>query len=247
VCLLTGAGGTLGSAFCRLQASRYDIVAVCRRRAPDAVSQHERYVDPLDPEAALAENENAVFTVFADLERPGEPERVVDLALARFGRVDLLVNNAAYVRQHPPGLTDPGVLTDLDRHFTLNVGVPLRLATVLADRFWRHRDVANRAANRNIVNVSSLSGSRVYQGIGQGVYAASKAALNQLTRHLAADFTAVGVRVNAVAPTSFPALVPTERVVAAITRLDRESVTGKILVVDEPANKPLRRAGGVPT
>ena len=107
VCLITGAGGTLGSAFCRSQAPAYHIVAVCRRRSPDAVSQYEQFVDPLEPDAPVPDNAHPVFTVFADLEEPGEPERVADLALARFGRVDLLVNNAAYVRQHRIGLFDP--------------------------------------------------------------------------------------------------------------------------------------------
>jgi 3-oxoacyl-[acyl-carrier protein] reductase len=243
VCLITGAGGTLGSAFCRTQAVAYDIVAVCRRRSPDAVSQDERFVDPLEPHAVLADNAHPVFTVFADLEQPGEPERVVEVALARFGRVDLLVNNAAYVRQHRIGLFDPGVFADLDRHFSVNVTVPLRLVVALAQRSWLHRAEENRTANRNVVNVSSLSGSRVYPGQGQGVYAASKAALNQLTRHLAADCASFGIRANAVAPTSFPAIVSTERVVQAITRLDRESVSGRILVVDAPADDPSQRAG----
>jgi NAD(P)-dependent dehydrogenase (short-subunit alcohol dehydrogenase family) len=232
VCLLTGAGGTLGNAFCQAYAAQYDIVAVCRYRAPVVPSQDEWFVDPLAPDAELPENDARVYLVYADLEKPGQVERVVDIALARHGRVDLLVNAAAYSLWHPQGLVDGDVLLDsVDRHFAVNVGVPLRFATRLAQRSWRQDDRDNREHNRNIVNVSSVAGSRVYPG-GQAVYAASKAALNQLTRHLAAEFGEFGVRANAVAPNSFPSIVSTESVAKAIARLDADTATGKVLVVD---------------
>ncbi|WP_200800167.1 SDR family NAD(P)-dependent oxidoreductase [Jatrophihabitans endophyticus] len=232
VCLVTGAGGLLGSALCRALAPDHDVVAVCRRRTPATPSQYESLVDPLDPGGELAENAAAVHVVHADLEADGQVQRVVEVALARFGRVDLLVNNAAHLRLHPAGLLDTaGSFADFDRYFRMNVAVPAQLATELARVHWQHRAPENRAANRNVVNVSSLSASRVYGG-GQAVYAASKAALNQLTRHLAAEFVPFGVRVNAVAPNSFPAVVATERVVAAIGRLDRDTVTGRVLAVD---------------
>jgi 3-oxoacyl-[acyl-carrier protein] reductase len=231
--VLTGAGGTLGNAFCRTYADVYDIVAVYRARRPDAVSQLESYVDPLDPQADLAENRSAVHLVRADLAQDSDVERVVEITLARFGRVDLLVNNAAYTGLHPNGVVDgDAALRDIDRHFAVNVGAPLRLAVRFAQRFWRDRDLENRAANRNIVNVSSLSGARVYPFVGQALYASSKAALNHLTRHLAAEFGVFGVRVNALAPNSFPAIVGTDAVAAGIVRLDRESVTGRILALE---------------
>jgi NAD(P)-dependent dehydrogenase (short-subunit alcohol dehydrogenase family) len=233
VCLLTGAGGTLGNAFCQAYGAQYDIVAVCRRRVPVAPSQDEWLVDPLAPEAELPENDARVYVVHADLEQPGQVERVIDIALARHGRVDLLVNAAAYSFWHEQGVVDGDLLLDsVGRHFAVNVGIPLRFATRLAQRFWLANDLQNRARNRNIVNVSSLAGSRVYPG-GQAVYAASKAALNQLTRHLAAEFGEFGVRANALAPNSFPSIVSTDSVAKAIARLDADTATGKVLVIDE--------------
>ncbi|MBE7186689.1 MAG: SDR family oxidoreductase [Jatrophihabitans endophyticus] len=233
--MLTGAGGLLGSAFCSAFAADYDIVAVCRRRRPPVPSQHEFFVDPLDPRTEPPENRNRVYVIDADLELDGQVDRVVDVALAKFGRVDLLVNNAAYSRWHAPGLLDgAGIMADFDRHFAVNVGLAHRLTSRLAEQFWTVRDRQNRAANRNVVNVSSLAGARVYPHQGQAVYAASKAALNQLTRHQAAEFAAFGVRVNAVAPNSFPAIVPVESVLAAMRRLDQDQVTGRILAVDAP-------------
>ncbi|MEU7629878.1 SDR family oxidoreductase [Nocardia sp. NPDC049220] len=227
VCLLTGASGTLGDAFCRAYYRDYDIVAVCRTRTPAAPSQLEWFVDPFAPKTALPENDRRLFVVRADLTQPGEVERVVDLALARFGHVDLLVNNAAQVRLHPRGIVDgDAALEQFDPHFMLNVGVPLHLSARLAQRCWLHRGAENRARNRNIVNVSSISGSEVYPG--QTVYSASKAALNQVTRSVAAEFAEFGVRANAIAPNSFPALVSTERVAQAIVELDASTVSGGV-------------------
>lgn len=236
VVLLTGAGGVLGDMFCQRYAATHDIVAVCRRRVPGVASQLESFVDPLDPGADLPDNDGKVFVVFADLEQPGQVERVVELALARHGKIDVLVNNAAHLQHHPFGLIDgDAALQDLPRHLTTNVAVPLQLAVRTAQMFWRDRAAENRVENRHVVNISSLSGSRVYPGIGQGLYAASKAALNQLTRHMADEFETIGVRVNALAPTSFPSLLPTADVADAIARLDRETMTGRVLALEDPA------------
>lgn len=231
MCVLTGAGGRLGNAFCKQYAADYEIVAVCRRRPPSVPSQFERFVDPLDPHDE-APNANAVYVIYADLAQAGEAERVVDLVMARYGRVDLLVNNAAATAFHPYGLADgEQALADFDTFYTVNVAAPLRLSVRFAQRFWQANAAENREHNRNIVNVSSLSGHRVYGG-GQGIYASSKAALNHLTRYLAVEFESFGVRVNALSPTSFPALITSESVADAVVRLDRESVNGRILKVD---------------
>jgi NAD(P)-dependent dehydrogenase (short-subunit alcohol dehydrogenase family) len=241
VCLLTGAGGTLGDAFCRAAYPEYDIVAACRNRIPAAPSQHEWFVDPFAPEMPVPENHSRIYTIRADLTEKGEVERVVDLALARFGRVDLLVNNAGHSRWQPRGIVDgDAALDEFEPHFAVNVGVPLRLSARLAQRAWVHAGDENRARNRNIVNVSSIAGSEVYPG-GQALYASSKAALNQLTRHLAAEFGEFGLRANAIAPNSFPSIVPTEQVVRSIVELDIGSMTGGVFSVGVP---PEDSAGG---
>lgn len=237
--LLTGAGGLLGDTFCRRYAHRYDIVAVCRERVPGVPSQHESFLDPLDPSAEVPDNAARVFTVRADLTAPGQVDRVVELALARHGRIDVLVNNAGHQQHHPHGMVDgDAALLDLERHLAVNVSVPLHLAVRVAQHFWRDRAAENRAAGRHVVNISSLAGSRVFPGQGQGPYAASKAALNQLTRHLADEFDAFGVRVNALAPNSFPGRLPTEDVADAIVRLDSESITGRVIAMDGDAPGP---------
>jgi NAD(P)-dependent dehydrogenase (short-subunit alcohol dehydrogenase family) len=231
VCLFTGATGTLGSAFCARYADEYRIVAVSKTRAP-----HDRgaavLVDPLAPDAELPENRDALFAVRADLAAPGEISRVVELALARFDRIDLIVNAAA-LAVWSPLLASNRVVDTLADVLRLNVIVPLELATEVARRFWRDRDGENRRVGRNVVNLSSTAGIYVYPGQGQSGYSASKAALNLLSCHLADELAPIGVRVNALAPNSFPGRVETAAVADAIVRLDRGDQTGSVVVVDE--------------
>ncbi|MEV0293295.1 SDR family NAD(P)-dependent oxidoreductase [Nocardia sp. NPDC050710] len=237
VALITGAGGLLGNAFCQALYTEYDIVAVHRERTPGVPTQYEWFIDPFDPQAELPENRSQVYLIRADLNEKGEVERVIDLALARFGTVDLLINNAAHMTWHGHGVVDgDAALDDFDNHFRTNVGVPLRLATRLAQKSWLHDRDQNRARNRNIVNVSSLAGTGVYPG-GQALYGSSKAALNHLTRHMAVEFKEFGVRANAIAPNSFPAIVPIEKVLLSILELDRGRMTGGVYAID--ADPPL--------
>ena len=127
---------------------------------------------------------------------------------------------------------DGALLDSVDRHFDVNVRAPLAITAEVARQFWIGREKENAAANRNVINVSSTAGARVYPGYGQSVYAASKAALNHLTRHMAAELEPHGVRVNALAPTSFPAIVPTYVVADALARLDAATGSGGILMLE---------------
>jgi NAD(P)-dependent dehydrogenase (short-subunit alcohol dehydrogenase family) len=231
VCILAGAGGELGSCFCRLFAADYDIVAVYRRRRPPVAAPDASFLDPLDPQRPLEDNRLQVFAVKADLTGESECDRVVGLALTRFGRVDLVVN-AVVSSTWGPMLGNDRLRRSGAEQMVTNVVVPLNLAASVASQFWEGRDDENRLHRRNVVNVSSVAGLRLYQHLGQSMYAASKAALNHLTLHMAQEFDAIGVRVNAVAPNSFPSLIPTSRVAASIVRLDRGPANGTVVVVD---------------
>ncbi len=231
VCLLTGAGGRLGNAFCKRYAATYEIVAVYRNSRPWFASQDSWFVDPLEPKAALEANLHPLFVVQADLASPAGCERAVDAALDRFGRIDLLVNAAVH-SVWAPMLGTARLLGSFDRQFAMNVGVPLRLACLVAERSWESRPEENRANNRNIVNVSSIAAVHLYPSSGQSLYAASKAALNQLTGHMALEFGAIGVRVNATASNSFPGIVTTEGAADQIHELDQGTATGTVAVLD---------------
>jgi NAD(P)-dependent dehydrogenase (short-subunit alcohol dehydrogenase family) len=230
VCLLTGASGTLGTEFCRSLRKSYDIAAVCSTRLPSAPSQYSFPMDPLNP-TRVSGVTDPVFAVRADLFDDRDIQRVVELTLARFGRIDLLINAAVYSRWASAVSTNE-LVDSAPLQFQMNVLVPLKMAVAVAREFWRDRGAENSAANRNIVNVSSTSGVYVYPNADQIVYSASKAALNYLTCHLASEFRTFGVRVNAVAPNAFPAIVPTRRVAQGIQRLDRGALTGQILIMD---------------
>ena len=110
----------------------------------------------------------------------------------RLGRIDILVNNAGIARSE----TQAEHVTD--EHW-LNV-----LDVNLNGTFWCCRSFGKlmlEAGSGSIVNIGSMSGIIVNKPQAQSYYNASKAAVHQLTKSLAAEWGARGVRVNAVAPT----------------------------------------------
>ena len=235
VCLLTGASGTLGTAFCRAQADRYDIVAVYRTRPPAVVSQLQRTVDPLEP-GGLPEHAHPVFAVQADLRQEAELARVVELALARFDRIDVVIH-AAVQRTFQPILGGSALINSAEDQLRLNVVVPLKLAAMVAREFWQRDVQENRARNRSWINVSSAAATSLYPGRGQSVYAAAKAAMDMLTRHMADEFRECGVRVNGIAPNGFPGIVSTESVIDGLRELDDGTMTGRILTIGKAGSR----------
>ena len=229
VCLLTGASGELGETFCQMFAAHYDIAAVYCQNLPKAPSQLRWFVDPLTPNAELPNN--AIFAIQADLRQETDLRRIVEVTLARFGRIDFLVN-AAVFSFWAPILDGDRLQRTLYDQFDVNLFVPLRLSTLVAEKFWKNRELENRKLNRSIINVSSTAGLYIYPDQGQSVYSASKAALNYLTLHMAAEFGVIGVRANVLAPTSFPNLIRAETVADGIRRLSESNDSGKILVLN---------------
>ena len=232
VCILTGASGVLGDAFISRFAETYTIIGVHDEHPVPCASQDQEFFDPItlvtQPEAGH------VWTVRADLTDPAAADRIVAAVASHVSDVDLLVNCAAMREWHP--LLDPAAVRTAPDILALNVLAPLRLSVTIAHQFWSRDIDANLAAGRNIVNISSSAGLFVYPDLGQGMYATSKAALNHMTYHLASEFWNIGVRVNAVAPDTFPTRVPIEDVLDAIATLDSGTATGQIV--------PLYRANG---
>jgi len=110
----------------------------------------------------------------------------------KLGTVDILVNNAGIARSEIPA-------EKMEDERWLNV-----LDVNLNGTFWCCRSFGKRmlaAGKGSIVNVGSMSGFIVNKPQPQSYYNASKAAVHHLTRSLAAEWAARGVRVNAVAPT----------------------------------------------
>jgi NAD(P)-dependent dehydrogenase (short-subunit alcohol dehydrogenase family) len=249
VCLLTGAGGRLGEAVLRALGDRMRFVAVYRTRVPTVANGHAAPVDPLRPDVAQAAarsggavasaERDGIYAVQADLREPGAVRRVVEVALARFERIDHVVNAAADAAFHGSTLEAAHVADELAGQLLLNCLTPALLASEVASAYWRERPEENRALRRCVVNVSSVSGINVYAGTGQGGYSASKAGLQFLSCHMAADFARIGVRVNALAPDRFPSAVPVESVAAAVGTLFENDATGKVFFVDRAGLRSL--------
>lgn len=123
----------------------------------------------------------------ADLRDREAPAAIADAAVKRWGHIDVLVNNAGATAPIPLAEVTADRVGDL---FDLNVTAPSLLARAALPHL--------RATRGTIVNISSTYGHRPIAGVAH--YAASKSALEQLTRCWALELAPHGVRVNAVAP-----------------------------------------------
>ncbi|MEU8341248.1 SDR family oxidoreductase [Spirillospora sp. NPDC048832] len=171
--IVTGAGSGIGRAAARLFAGAgARVLGVGRRK------------DALDETAG---GHPGIAVHPADLRAPDTARDVVDAAVSRWGRLDVLVNNAGATRMMPLAETTAEGIAGL---FELNVTAPSLLASAALPHL--------RDTRGAIVNVSSTYGHRPLPGAAH--YAASKAALEQLTRSWALELADAGVRVNALAP-----------------------------------------------
>jgi NAD(P)-dependent dehydrogenase (short-subunit alcohol dehydrogenase family) len=178
VALVTGASRGIGRA-----------IAEAFADAGASVMLSSRKQDALD--AAIADIGPGGGELAAFAANAGEPDQIaacVAATVERFGRVDILVNNAA---------TNPymGRAIDIDLpRFDKTWQVNYRGPVVWAQEAWR---ASMEEHGGSIVNIASIGGLSVETNIGH--YNVTKAALIHLTRTLAADL-APGVRVNAIAP-----------------------------------------------
>ena len=178
VALVTGAARRIGAVIARtLHAAGYDVAVHCHHSR----SELDALLGEL--ETARADSTLALQADLAD--RAGLPH-LIDAAVARFGRLDALVNNASTFHPTPLGSIDDAAWDSL---FAANARAPLLLAQAAASHL--------KATRGAIVNITDIHAERPLRE--HAVYCMSKAALRMATLALAQDL-APEVRVNAIAP-----------------------------------------------
>ena len=182
VAVVTGASSGLGERFARvLHAQGASVVLAARR-----VDRIEAVATELGADRALA--------VGCDVTSEADVVALVERAVERFGRLDVMVNNAGTSRPAPG---ESEAVADFRAVVETNlVGV-----------FVGCREAAKvmlEQGSGSIVNVASVLGLVGNGRVKQGSYAASKGAVVNLTRELGAQWARKGVRVNAIAPGWFP-------------------------------------------
>lgn len=188
--LVTGASRGLGAAMARIAASNGAAVVISAR------SEEALYGVAADIEQGGGE----VLVAGGDVSSQDDCKTVVEKTMARFGRLDALINNAGILE--PISTIATTDLEQVEYSLAVNVMGPFMLIQVAIPHL--------RQTNGRVINVSSGAATR---GIpGWAAYCAAKAALNQITRVLAQeepDITAVAVRPGVV-DTEMQTLIRTE-------------------------------------
>jgi NAD(P)-dependent dehydrogenase (short-subunit alcohol dehydrogenase family) len=176
VAVITGAASGIGNAMARnfLEEGAQVIFSDIQGKAEDIIPQEHK--------------DNALF-VKCDVSKPNQVEKLLDKAVAKFGRVDVMVNNAGI-----------GSLASVMEESTDNWNKTI--AINLSGVFYGMRAAANRMKEKkikgNIINTSSILGST---GLANTIaYSASKGGIEQLTKAGCQDLSPHKIRVNAIAP-----------------------------------------------
>lgn len=211
VAIVTGAGRGIGRGIALgLAEAGADVVCAARTQA-----------DLEETAAAIRSRGREALAQRCDVMDSGDLERLVEATLERFGRIDFLVNNAGGTGPRPALETSERFFENALR---FNVTAPFLLSRLVIPR------MVETAGGGAIVNISSRSSDMVQTGFV--AYAAGKAALNMVTRNLAAE-VAPKVRVNALSVGG----VDTEALAVVLTN--------DALRKSFEAGTPMRRAGTV--
>jgi NAD(P)-dependent dehydrogenase (short-subunit alcohol dehydrogenase family) len=203
VVIVTGGSSGIGRATAIALAAKGASVMITGRR--EAALQEVRAANP------------AIATIVADVSLPADANRTVAAAIERFGRLDVLVNNAGAGAIMPLAEATADRISEI---FAVNVVGPSLLASAALPHL--------RQTKGAIINISSTFGHKAGPGLSH--YAASKAALEHLTRCWALELAPDGIRVNAVAagPTESGALTGmmglSEEQAKAVMEAEREQI-----------------------
>ena len=199
----------------------------CREGA--SVALHDRDEAAVKPYALIAERLGRdVLSLSGDLGRSSEAERVVQAVVARFGRLDILVNNNA----HPPSGSPVEEITD--------AAWREMMARLLDEPFFCLRAalrVMRPAGRGKIINMSSAA---AFPGLpNYAAYTAARAGVNGLTKAVGREVAGAGIQVNAIAqnyvenPTYFPPALTGDPV--RLARMVKNIPAGRLARSEESA------------
>jgi NAD(P)-dependent dehydrogenase (short-subunit alcohol dehydrogenase family) len=177
--IVTGASRGIGKAIAHAFAREGADVIVCSRKQ-----------EAVDAAAADMQGlEGRVLPVACHVGKPEDLQKLVDRANTEFGKIDILVNNAATNIAQGPCLTfDDG---QFDKMVDVNLKSTYRLVRLIAPGMMER-------GSGSIINIASIAGLRPqFHGL---LYSMTKAALIMMTQSYAVEFGSKGVRVNAIAP-----------------------------------------------
>lgn len=227
VAIVTGAGRGLGRAYA---------LELARQGAKVVVNDLDDTAH--DVASEITGNGGQAISIPNDIGDWTSARRLVDQAVEAFGRLDVLVNNAGFLR-------DRMLVSMSEEEWDLVIRVHLKGTAApshWAAAYWRRLAKAGGPVGARIINTTS--GSGLYGSPGQGNYAAAKGGIAAFTVSIALELERYGVTVNAVAPAARTRLTealitdtsafPPERVASAVTWLASpasDGVTGRVFDV----------------
>lgn len=179
VALITGASKGIGEQIARYLAQFGAKVVISSRRQAD--------LDELAEDIRKTGGE--VTAIEARMGDEAQTKHLFDKTVEVYGGIDILVNNAAANPYYGPTVDCPD--SAYDKIMDINVKAPFQLSKLVYP-------VMKLRGGGSIINISSIAGETPDPGLG--IYSVSKASINMLTKVLAKEWGADGIRVNAVAP-----------------------------------------------
>jgi 3-oxoacyl-[acyl-carrier protein] reductase len=180
-----------------------------------------RFIEQLE---AQSRKGTAFLWAAADATDAQALRQFVKTVVDRFGRVDVLVNNAGIARE---GILATAPVQDISDIVDTNLTAAIFLSQACSR-------VMLRQASGCIVNISSVNAIRGQTGVS--VYSATKAALDGLTRSLARELGPRNIRVNSVAPGYFESRMVEDMPEADRQRIARRTPLGRLARVQDIAN-----------
>jgi len=181
IAIVTGGNSGIGRAtaklFCREGAR---VVIACRREA-----ENKKVVDEISAEGG------EIMAVRADMSKKEDCKRVVDETIRKYGRIDVLVNNAGIADKHMP------INLCTEEWYDQVVKIDQYSVYYMCKYALEHME---KAGEGSIVNISSIGG----KGVAGIAYSGAKAAVDSMTKNIALQYSPTAIRCNAVAPGPTP-------------------------------------------